>query len=235
MKTIVLIPTYNEIENITPLLKEILNIVPEMNILIIDDNSPDGTGKLVENFSKDCSNVGLISRSQKQGLGSAYVAGFKYAIGQSFDYIVTMDADFSHSPLVIPGLISKMQEFDLILGSRYIEDGGVNQWGIFRRFLSKSANVFIEARLNLGIKDYTTGFRCYKSKALKNIDLDGIFSDGYAFQIEMAYKVHSAGGKVGEFPITFTERKKGRSKLSSLEILKAFRTVLRLARNQKGE
>ena len=233
MKTVVLIPTYNEAENITSLLKEIINVIPEINVLVIDDNSPDGTGKAVEEFSKNYSGVRLISRSQKQGLGAAYVSGFKYAIGQNFDHIVTMDADFSHSPYVIPALINKMKDCDLILGSRYTE-GGVNRWNIFRQFLSRSANIFIESKLNLHIKDYTTGFRCYKSRLLKNIDLDVVLSDGYAFQIEMAYKVYAVGGKVAEYPITFTDRKRGRSKLSSLDIIEAFRTVLRLARSQKG-
>jgi len=232
MKTIVLVPTYNEKDNIVPLLRQILKVEPGIHILNIDDNSPDGTGKIVEELSKNCPNIHIIRRPAKQGLGSAYIAGFGYALREDFGYILTMDADFSHSPEVIPDLIREMQNYDLVLGSRYIEGGGTADWGFFRRFLSKSANIFVQKLLSLGIKDYTTGFRCYSGDILRKIRLEDIFSAGYAFQIEMVYKVCSAGGRVGEYPITFTERRKGSSKVSSSEIIKAIQTVLKLARGR---
>lgn len=230
MKAIVLVPTYNEKDNIVSLLRQILKVEPDIHILNIDDNSPDGTGKIVEEFSRDCPNIHIIHRPAKQGLGSAYIAGFDYALREDFGYILTMDADFSHSPAVIPCLIQEMKNYELVLGSRYIEGGRTADWGFFRRSLSKSANIFVQKLLHLGIKDYTTGFRCYNCEVLKKIKLEDIFSTGYAFQIEMVYKVCSAGGKIGEYPITFTERREGISKISSLEIIKAIQTVFRLVK-----
>lgn len=228
MRTVVIIPTYNEKENIVLLLKRILQIEPDINILNIDDNSPDGTGRIVEQIFKDYDNVRVHHRPKKEGIGSAYITGFRYALKQDFDYILTMDADFSHSPQVLPNLIQEAKNCDLVLGSRYVEGGKVTNWGVFRRYLSKSANLFVERMLNLEIKDYTTGFRCYGSNILRKVKLDEILSNGYAFQIEMVYRIYCVGGKIKEYPIEFIERKCGKSKISTIEIVKALGTVFNL-------
>lgn len=213
-KILVVIPTYNEAENIQRLIPAVLRQAPNIDILVVDDGSPDGTGKLVKEIMATSPRVGLIEREGKQGLGTAYVAGFKYAIQNGYDYVFEMDADFSHNPNDIPVFLSKIREYDLVIGSRYIHGVRVLNWPMNRLLLSYSANVYTKIITGLPVRDATGGFKCYRIEALKSIDLDKIRSNGYAFQIEMSFKVWKKGFRLVEIPIIFTDRRSGVSKMS---------------------
>jgi dolichol-phosphate mannosyltransferase len=228
VKTAVIIPTYNENNNIVTLVEEILNLRAVTHVIIVDDNSPDGTGQTADELAKKHHEVHVIHRSSKLGLGTAYVAGFKFALTLPADCIMTMDADFSHHPRYIPSLIAQARVYDLSIGSRYVDGGGVVNCDLWRRFLSGMGNTV--ARLTLGLKasDCTAGFRCYRYHVLEAIDLDSIFSSGYSFLVEMLYKCQQLGYHVGEVPIIFENRRQGVSKISRSEIWKAAYTVLRL-------
>ena len=229
MKTTVIVPTYNERENLADLVRQILELDIGAHVIVVDDNSPDGTGDLADDLAARDARVSAVHRPAKLGLGTAYIAGFKQALAYGADQMVTMDADFSHNPRYIPALVSLTEQHDLGVGSRYVPGGGVTaDWGIHRKFLSWGANRF--ARLMLGLKahDCTAGFRCYRREVLQSIDLDRIFSNGYSFLIEMLYKCQRTGYSVGETPITFENRYHGSSKISQTEIFKAMYTVLRL-------
>jgi dolichol-phosphate mannosyltransferase len=226
MRTAVIIPTYNESDNIEALAKEILALGDITEIIIVDDNSPDGTGEIADELTKVYQGIKVIHRSGKLGLGTAYIAGFKEALALGADPIVTMDADFSHHPRYIPDLLAKNRDAQLVIGSRYVDGGGTVSWGLRRQILSKGANTF--ARLVLGLKahDCTGAFRCYRRKVLESIELDEIFSDGYSFLIEVLYKCQRRGWEIGEVPIIFEDRRHGASKISRREIFKALYTVL---------
>ncbi len=228
MKTAVIIPTYNESDNIVTLVEEILGLRTVAHIIIVDDNSPDGTGQIADELTKQYDEVHVIHRPGKLGLGTAYVAGFKLALSLPTDCIVTMDADFSHHPRYIPSLIAQTHIHDLSIGSRYVDGGGAVNCNLWRRFLSRGGNTV--ARLTLGLKasDCTAGFRCYRRQVLEAIDLDTIFSNGYSFLVEMLYKCQQSGYRAGEVPIIFENRRQGASKISRSEIWKAAYTVLRL-------
>ena len=248
MKIAVIIPTYNESDNIEALAKEILalRLGPSTSsggtsgqalggiteIIIVDDNSPDGTGEIADELTKKYSGVKVIHRPAKLGLGTAHIAGFKEALASGADHVVTMDADFSHHPRYIPDMLAKNQDAELVIGSRYIDEGGTANWGLQRQILSRGANTF--ARLVLGLKahDCTGAFRCYRREVLESIGLDEIFSEGYSFMIEMVYKCQRKGWKIGEVPIIFEDRRHGASKVSRREILKALYTVLCLSRER---
>jgi len=234
MKTAVIIPTYNESDNIEALTKEILALrlgsgqalSDTTEIVIVDDNSPDGTGEIADELAKVYRGVTVIHRPAKLGLGTAYVAGFKGALALGVDCVVTIDADFSHRPGYIPDLVARSQDAPLVIGSRYVDGGGTVNWGLRRQILSRGANTF--ARLVLGLKahDCTAGFRCYRREVLESIELDEIFSDGYSFLIEMLYRCQLRGWEIGEVPIIFEDRRHGASKISRREIFKALYTVL---------
>jgi len=228
LKTAVIIPTYNENNNIATLVEEILNLRAVAHVIIVDDNSPDGTGQTADELAKQHHEVHVIHRSSKLGLGTAYIAGFKLALTLPADCIMTMDADFSHHPRYIPSLIAQARVYDLSIGSRYVDGGGVVNCNLWRRFLSEMGNTV--ARLTLGLKasDCTAGFRCYRHHVLEAIDLDSIFSSGYSFLVEVLYKCQQLGYHVGEVPIIFENRRQGVSKISRSEIWKAAYTVLRL-------
>jgi len=228
MKTAVIIPTYNESDNIVALVEEILGLGVVSHIIIVDDNSPDGTGQLAEELAKQHQEVHVIHRPGKLGLGTAYIAGFKLALTLPADRIMTMDADFSHQPGYIPSLIAQTRVCDLSIGSRYVDGGGTINCNLWRRFLSRMGNTV--ARLALGLKaaDCTAGFRCYRRQVLEAIDLDSILSSGYSFLVEMLYRCQKSGYRVGEVPIVFENRRQGTSKISQREIWKAACTVLRL-------
>lgn len=218
MTTIVL-PTYNEAENIRKITCDILKIFQEQNIngniIIIDDNSPDKTGEIAQRLAeKNHKQINIIQRPQKLGLGSAYIEGFKKALDLNSDYIFEMDADYSHNPHSIPSLLKATQQADLIIGSRYTTGGGTKNWELYRKLISQGGAFYANKILKLNIKDPTSGFRCYKRKILETLILDQIQSDGYSFQIEMAYKTKLAGFKIKEIPIIFTDRQKGISKFS---------------------
>lgn len=228
MKTAVIIPTYNESANIVTLVEGIVALQVVAHIIIVDDNSSDGTGQIAEELAKQHQEVCVIHRPGKLGLGTAYVAGFKLALTLPTDCIVTMDADFSHHPRYIPSLIAQTRVYDLSIGSRYVDGGGAVNCNLWRRFLSRMGNTV--ARLTLGLKasDCTAGFRCYRRHVLEAVDLDTIFSSGYSFLVEMLYKCQQLGYRIGEVPIVFENRRQGASKISRNEVWKAAYTVLRL-------
>ena len=233
MRAIVVIPTYNERENIVDLVDHVQRLPGPPATLIVDDNSPDGTGDLADTLAQENTDVYVLHRPRKLGLGTAHIAGFRYALAASYDYILTMDADFSHHPQYIPALIAACREYDVVIGSRWVPGGGMRHCRFRRRLLSRTANFVARAALGLHARDCTAGFRCYRRPVLEAIDLDAIFSDGYSFLMEMLYHIQNQGFRIGEVPIIYEDRWQGRSKISQQEILKAMQTVARLGWNQR--
>lgn len=232
MRTAVIIPTYNERENIEALIEEILALPISAHIIVVDDNSLDGTGEVAEELAQRHQEVGVIHRPGKLGLGTAYIAGFKRALALGTEYIVTMDADFSHQPCYLPRLVAEGKKSGLVIGSRYIEGGGISRWSLARRILSWGGNTTARLVLGLEARDCTSGFRCYRREVLESIDLDGTFSSGYSFLIEMLYRCQQMGHRISEVPIIFEDRHGGASKVSRREVFKALYTVLRLGRER---
>jgi glycosyltransferase involved in cell wall biosynthesis len=224
----VIVPTYNEKENIPGLVARILALELQARIIIVDDNSPDGTGTLAAQLAAQNSRVSVIHRPGKLGLGTAYIAGFQQGLAAGADRLITMDADFSHDPAYIPALVALSAHYHITIGSRYVPWGGVQNWGWQRRFLSWGSNNFARTLLGLKAKDCTAGFRCYRREVLQTIDLERIFSNGYSFLVEMLFKCQQHGFTVGEVPIIFADRQHGHSKISQREIYKAMYTVARL-------
>ena len=227
-KSIVIVPTYNEAENITRLAGEILALPLDTKLIIVDDNSPDGTGDIADRLAATDSRVHVVHRPGKLGLGTAYSAGFRRAFELEAEAMVTMDADFSHHPRYIPALVARLETCDLVIGSRYVPGGGTQHCTLPRRLLSQGANAFARVVLGLHAHDCTAGFRGYRRQVLQAIPLEQIFSSGYSFLIEMLYACQSWGFRVGEVPIIFANRQRGASKISRLEIAKALYTVIRL-------
>ena len=224
----VVIPTYNERENIGELIPRVLE-VPRFRVLVVDDNSPDGTAEIVRDLARGEPRIGLLSRPGKQGLGRAYLAGFRRALDEGAEFICEMDADFSHDPRYLPDLLAAAEErYDLVLGSRYVRGGGTVNWGLARQLISRGGNVYARAILGLPVSDATGGFRCYRRRVLETLDLGAIQSNGYSFQIEMVYRTRRAGFRVGEVPIIFPDRRVGQSKMSRRIVLEALLTVWRL-------
>lgn len=228
MSNAVIVPTYNERENIHLLVEQLLALPIEVHVIVVDDNSPDGTGVIADELATSNSHVLVIHRPGKLGLGTAYIAGFRLALSMGAECILTMDADFSHHPRYVPDLVAGSHEADLVIGSRYARGGGTRHCTLPRKMLSWGANAFARTVLWLQAMDCTAGFRCYRREVLESIDLDSIFSDGYSFLIEMLYRVQRQGWRVTEVPIIFENRRRGASKISRQEILKAFYTVVRL-------
>ena len=228
---LVIIPTYKEEENIEKMVHTVFSMYPDYDILIVDDNSPDNTAALVKKMQKDFSSrLHLIEREGKLGLGTAYIAGFKFALERGYEYVFEMDCDFSHNPKDLKKLhdACSADGCDVAVGSRYVSDGGFNNWPLFRVFLSKFASYYVEWILGTGVKDSTAGFVCYKAEVLRNIDLNNIQFIGYAFQIEMKYKAKLRGFSIKEVPIIFTDRVLGESKMSKNIIREAVLGVWRL-------
>ena len=213
-KILIITPTYNERENLQRLTTEVHRIVPEAHMLIVDDNSPDGTGDLAEGLAASDSRISVIHRKGKMGLGTAYVAGFKYALKEGYDFVFEMDADFSHRPEHLPEFLEAIKNADVVLGCRYMEGGGTEDWGLMRRLLSKGGNLYARMLLSLPYRDLTGGFKCFRRTVLERIDLDSLESEGYAFQIELTYRAHKAGFRIAETPIIFPDRTLGNSKMS---------------------
>lgn len=228
MNTLVIIPTYNELNNIQRLLPEILNTYPDINILVVDDNSPDGTGKYVEEFSYKDSRIKLIKRESKLGLGTAYVAGFKFALKNNYDAIIQMDADYSHDPKEIKNFLELIKIYDLVIGSRYIYGVRVINWPIRRLLLSYFANLYTRIITGLPVKDGTGGYKCIRREVLQSLDLDKIHSNGYSFQIEINFLAWKKKFKLTEMPITFVDRVKGSSKMSKKIVYEAVFMVWKL-------
>jgi dolichol-phosphate mannosyltransferase len=215
MKTLVITPTFNEAQNIEPLTREIFKHLPETDILIIDDNSPDGTGTIADRLARESGGrISVMHRPGKMGLGSAYKAGFKFALQKDYRAVFEMDADFSHDPSYLPEFLKKIDDHSLVLGSRYIEGGGVENWTLSRKFISKGGTFYSKLILGIPFNDLTGGFKCFRRDALEALDLDAVSSEGYSFQIEMTYKVHRKGLAITEVPIVFRERRQGKSKMS---------------------
>jgi dolichol-phosphate mannosyltransferase len=227
MKTLIIIPTYNELDNLRPLLHEIFTYAPKTDILIVDDNSPDGTGDLADEIHDRNAQVHVLHRPGKQGLGTAYVAGFKYSIEHGYDAAFEMDADFSHDPRYLPDFLKAIEDADLVIGSRYIPGGDTPNWSLLRRFISGGGNIFARFMLGIPVHDCTAGYRCYRREVLEHIDLDTIQSQGYAFQIELAYRVMKHGFKIVETPIVFQDRRVGKSKMSRKIVIEGFTYVLK--------
>lgn len=220
-RALVVVPTFNEAENIPHIIPAILKQGP-LDVLIVDDRSPDGTADKVRAIMASDSRVHLIERAGKQGLGTAYVAGFKFALEQDYEYVFEMDADFSHDPNALPAFLARIETADLVIGSRYTNGVRVLNWPINRLLLSYFANVYTRVLTRLPLHDATGGFKCYRRAVLEAIDLDRIRSNGYAFQIEMSYKAWRKGFRLAEIPIVFLERQSGTSKMSKDIVYEAF-------------
>ena len=214
MKTLIIVPTYNELENIRRLLPELMALDPDIRVLVVDDNSPDGTGKLADELAAENERISVLHRPGKLGLGSAYVAGFKSAIRQDVDCVFEMDADFSHDPAMIPRFIEEIASCDVVIGSRYISGINVVNWPMSRLLLSYFANIYTRLVTGMTIRDTTSGYKCFRREVLENIELDEVRSDGYAFQIEMNFRCWRKGYRLREIPIIFVDRRSGTSKLS---------------------
>lgn len=229
-KSLIIIPTYNELENITLLIPDLLNRCKnlDLDILIVDDNSPDGTGNYVEDLSKEEPRIKLIRRAGKMGLGTAYIEGFKYAIANKYDYVFEMDADYSHDPKEIKNFLKAIKKYDLVIGSRYVKGVNVVNWPMRRLLLSYFANKYTRLITGLPICDATGGFKCFRREVLEKIDLTQIKSNGYTFQIEMNFKAWKKGFNIGEIPIIFIDRTAGHSKMSKKIVHEAIFMVWKL-------
>jgi len=227
-KPLIIIPTYNELVNIQHLVPELLDTYPTVHILVVDDNSPDGTADYVDSLSRQSDRVKVLRREKKMGLGTAYIAGFKYAISNKYDYIFEMDADFSHDPKEIANFLCAIKDSDLVLGSRYLTGVNVVNWPMRRLLLSYFANIYTRFITGLPVKDTTGGYKCFRREVLESINLDSIRSNGYAFQIEMTYKAWKKGFRITEIPIIFMDRIKGTSKMSKKIVREAVVMVWKL-------
>jgi len=228
-KKLIIIPTYNEIENIENILNAVLSLGQSHNVLVVDDNSPDQTAEAVKQIQKNEERVFLLEREGKLGLGTAYIAGFRFGLEKGFDYIIEMDADFSHNPKDVPRLIAKCKEgYDICVGSRYTKGGGLENWSKYRLMLSYGASLYVRLMTGMPIKDPTAGFICYSRKALESIDFKKITFIGYAFQIQMKYACYTSGCSIAEIPIIFKDREAGTSKMNSSIIEEAIMGVIRM-------
>lgn len=227
-KSLVIIPTYNELENLPKLIPIVLSQDESIHILIVDDGSPDGTGKFVKEEMIKNDRIHLLERQKKMGLGTAYIAGFKYALQNNYDFIFEMDADFSHDPNELKNFLIAIKENDLVLGSRYINGVRVLNWPMTRLLLSFFASVYTRIITGMPIKDATGGFKCFRRKVLEAIDLNKVKSNGYSFQIEMTFKAYCKGFKIKEIPIIFIDRVKGKSKMSKKIVREAVTMVWKL-------
>lgn len=228
MKTIVIIPTYNEAENIEKLIKKIFEVKSDIHILVVDDNSPDGTALVVEKLMDSDKRLHLIKRSGKLGLGTAYIEGFKFALRNGYDAIFEMDADFSHNPEDLPRFLEALQDADLVIGSRYLTGVNVINWPLRRLILSYFANLYTRFITGMPIRDATGGFKCFRAEALRQIDLDKVKTNGYGFQIEMNFRLWAKGFRIKEIPIIFVDRRNGVSKMNKKIIIEAIFLVWKL-------
>ena len=213
-RALIIFPTYNERDNIEKIVHAVLPLDPRIHVLVVDDGSPDGTGEIVDRLAASESKVNVMHREKKEGLGRAYLAGFRWAIEREYDYIFEMDADFSHGPEYIKDFLREIREYDLVLGSRYICGVNVINWPMSRLLLSYFANVYTRIVTGMPLRDATGGFKCFRRKVLEAIDLDAVQSSGYSFQIEMSMRAWKKGFRIKEIPITFVDRTAGESKMS---------------------
>jgi dolichol-phosphate mannosyltransferase len=227
-RTLIVVPTYNERENLPQLAQRVLALPVSVDMLVVDDNSPDGTGRIADALAATHSSIHVLHRIEKNGLGRAYIDGFKWALERGYEFIFEMDGDFSHDPNDVPKFLEAAKESDLVLGSRYIHGIRIINWPLSRLMLSKSAATYVRLVTGMLITDPTGGYKCFRKRALQAIDLDAIHSNGYSFQIEMTHKLWRQGLKVVEVPIIFTDRFQGHSKMSGNIVWEAFWIVWRL-------
>jgi dolichol-phosphate mannosyltransferase len=231
LRALVCLPTYNEQDNVVPMTEAILAATPDVDVLIIDDNSPDGTGQLADGIAGREPRVKVLHRAGKEGLGKAYLAGFEWALGHGYDLILEMDADFSHDPKYLPGMLEAARSADLVLGSRNIPGGGTVNWGVGRKIISRGGSFYARTILGIPVRDLTGGFKCFHRKVLESIDLPTVECSGYAFQIELTFRALRRGFRVVEFPIVFVDRRVGQSKMSKRIVLEALGKVWSIRRS----
>jgi dolichol-phosphate mannosyltransferase len=233
----VILPTYNERQNLQPLVEAVQSSLGESagehRILIVDDNSPDGTGEIADRLAASDGRVRVLHRPAKGGLGRAYLAGFEYVLAEGAALVIEMDADFSHDPGYLPDMVEAARSADLVLGSRYVPGGGVRNWGSVRRFVSRGGCLYARTVLDVDINDLTGGFKCFRREVLEALDLATVQSEGYAFQVELTYRALEAGFRVKEIPIIFSERRRGKSKMSRRIMLEAITMIPRLRMGRK--
>jgi dolichol-phosphate mannosyltransferase len=228
MRALIVIPTYNEIENLQVLLDTVLAVTPEqVEILIVDDNSPDGTGQLADSFASKNSRVHVLHRAKKMGLGTAYVNGFKWGLERPYEAFIEMDADFSHDPKYLSEMLRLLENNDVAVGSRYVSGGGTLNWGLGRKIISRGGSLYARLILSAPIRDFTGGFNGWKRKVLESVEIDTLRSDGYSFQIELKYRAFLKRFQIVEFPIIFEDRKVGKSKMNKRIVLEALGRVWR--------
>jgi len=229
MRTLVVLPTYNEILNVEPMLRTLRKVVSHCDVLVVDDGSPDGTAKLAQEVADDLGQIDVLRRTTKSGLGGAYRAGFTWGVAHGYDHFVEIDCDFSHDPNALPTLLSAAEVHDVVIGSRYIPGGHIPKWSLSRQLLSRGGNQYASFMLGLGVADSTAGYRVYSKRALELIDFETVRADGYGFQIEMTYRAKRAGASIVEVPITFTDRELGDSKMSRAIVVEALWLVTKWA------
>ena len=229
MRTLVVLPTYNEILNIDPMLRALRAVVPESSILVVDDGSPDGTAGRARELADELGSISVLERAAKSGLGGAYRAGFAWGLERGYDHFVEIDCDFSHDPNALPTLLTAAVHHDVIIGSRYVRGGSIPKWSLLRLLLSRGGNQYASIMLGLKVKDSTAGYRVYSDRALRLIDYTSVSADGYGFQIEMTFRARRAGASITEVPISFTDRTRGESKMSSAIVVEALWLVTKWA------
>jgi dolichol-phosphate mannosyltransferase len=225
-RLLVSLATYNEAGNVAALIAEIQKVVPHADILVIDDNSPDGTGRIVSDLAEKDSRIHLLPRPGKLGLGTATLAAMKFAMTQGYDYLLNMDADFSHPPRYLPGILAGMSKYDVMIGSRYVRGGGTENWPLPRRIISQSVNMMVRFLFRMPVKDASGAFRCYRVSTLRDAELNRVRSRGYSFQQEVLFRCHKAGAKLGEYPILFENRRAGASKVNRKEAVRSMSMLL---------
>lgn len=221
MRTLVVLPTYNEILNVEAMLRSLREIAPECDVLVVDDNSPDGTAKVAQHLAEELGAISVLERKAKGGLGHAYRAGFAWGLEHGYDHFVEIDCDFSHDPRQLPSLLAAARDADVVIGSRYVPGGHIPHWAWSRRLLSRGGNRYASIVLGLGVEDSTAGYRVYSKHALERIDYASVRAEGYGFQIEMTHRARRAGVTIIEVPISFVDRERGESKMSSAIVIEA--------------
>jgi dolichol-phosphate mannosyltransferase len=225
-RILISIATYNERDNLTPLVQEIRQAVPAADVLVIDDNSPDGTGELADRLAVDDPHVRVMHRAGKLGLGTAILAAMRYAMDENYDYLVNMDADFSHHPRYLPAILAGMRRYDVMIGSRYVKGGGTMNWPLSRRLMSRAVGLLVRMLMRIPAKDTSGAYRCYRVSKLRTVRLDKVRSRGYSFQQEVLYRCRKAGCKIGETPIVFEDRRAGKSKVNPKEAARSMGMIV---------
>ena len=224
-EVLIIIPTYNERENLRPLVDAVFGQVPAVDLLVVDDGSPDGTGEVADELATEDPRINVLHRTEKEGLGKAYVAGFRWALARPYKKIFEMDCDFSHRPEHLPEFLAAIEDADLVLGSRRVKGGGTEGWSASRKLISWGGSFYARMVLGMPYRDLTGGFKCFRREVLESLDLDGLLSYGYCFQIELTYRAHLLGFRIHEIPIIFPDRTRGESKMSGAIFKEAFFTV----------